>query len=141
MEQSNVAVFTNESAALVAYSDKKGILHNVTGEAAVFKGGEAIKALREIALITAGNKAMNGRFRAAAEILGVAFPRTLKAYREFMGCEPYENASRFAVFVERCEVAAPGKNGFTRNQLSARTLIAAMRKDVPALKVEGAIVQ
>lgn len=110
---------------LVTYSDKKGT-RNITIEGAVFKGGAAMAALKDIALDSALARAVNGKYRSASDILGVAFPRTAKAV-ETLFCEPTWASKRtFAALVAGCVVAKAGKNGWTKKQDAARMLVHAL---------------
>lgn len=133
----DISVFSTESASTVIYMDKKERKFELSNEAALFKGGAALKALKDVALQMAGNKAANGRYRPAADILAVAFPKEHKAFMGFLNCEPWANASKMALFIEKCEGAIPGKNGWTAKQASARLLMAAMRQAIPAFKREA----
>lgn len=133
----DISVFSSESNATVIYMDKKERKFELSTEAALFKGGAALKALKDVALQIAGNKAANGRYRPAADILSVAFPKEYKAFTGFLNCEPWANASKMCLFIEKCEQATPGKNGWTAKQHSARALMQAMREAIPALKVDA----
>ena len=126
-----IAVFSAESA-IVAFEDKKGNQHFLSAEATLFKGGAALRALKDVALQTAANKAANGRYRSAADIIGVAFPKVAKAYATFMNIEPHASASTFALFIDKCETDEGGKNGFTAKQNDAKDLMRALRT-IPAL--------
>jgi len=133
-----ISVFSTDSTSTVIYMDKKERRFELSNEAALFKGGQALKALKDVALQVAGNKAASGRYRAAADILAVAFPKQHKAFVGFLNCEPWANSSKMCLFIEKCEQAEPGKNGWTAKQQSARALMQAMRQAIPALKAETA---
>lgn len=133
----DISVISADSHSTVIYMDKKERRFELSAEAALFKGGAALKALKDVALQVAGNKAANGRYRAAADILAVAFPKEHKAFVGFLNCEPWANASKMCLFVEKCEVAKPGKSGWSAKQLSARALMSAMRDAIPALKSDA----
>lgn len=133
----DVTIFNTDSSTVV-YMDKKERKFELSNEAALFKGGAALKALKDHALLIAANKAANGRYRAAADILAVAFPKQHKAFVGFLNCEPWANASKLSLFIEKCEQAEPGKNGWTAKQQSARALMAAMREGIPALAADRA---
>lgn len=132
----DISVFSNDTG-LISWKDKKDRTFVLSNEAALFKGGAALKELKDVALQVAGNKAANGKYRAAADILAVAFPKEHKAFMGFIACEPWANASKMALFIEKCEGAIPGKNGWTAKQASARLLMAAMRQAIPAFKRES----
>ena len=134
----DISVISHESNATVIYVDKKERRFELSNEAALFKGGQALKALKDVALQVAGNKAASGRYRAAADILAVAFPKQHKAFVGFLNCEPWANASKMSLFIEKCEAAEPGKNGWNAKQQSARALMQAMRQAIPALASDAA---
>lgn len=133
----DISVFNSDANSTVIYMDKKERKFELSTEAALFKGGAALKALKDVALQIAGNKAANGRYRPAADILSVAFPKEYKAFTGFLNCEPWANSSKMCLFLEKCEGATPGKNGWTAKQHSARALMAAMREAIPALKIDA----
>lgn len=135
-----ITVFSTDTNTVV-YMDKKERKFELSNEAALFKGGAALKALKDVALQVAGNKAANGRYRPAADILAVAFPKQYKAFTGFMNCEPWSNASKFSLFIEKCEQAEAGKNGWTAKQQSARALMAALRQAVPALAADRGVIE
>lgn len=135
-----ITVFSTDTNTVV-YMDKKERKFELSNEAALFKGGAALKALKDVALQVAGNKAANGRYRPAADILAVAFPKQYKAFTGFMNCEPWANASKFSLFIEKCEQAEAGKNGWTAKQQSARALMAALRQAVPALAADRGVIE
>lgn len=123
MSQVQVRSFDN----LVAFNDKKGNTHNITPEGAIFKGGAALKALKVVALDIAFEKGKNGRYRAAAEIMGAAFPSIHKAAVTFLGTSPDTNKATFQVFAQRIHDAKPGKSGnYTDKQVAARMLAACL---------------
>lgn len=131
-----IAIFSSDNSATITFSDKKERKFTLAAEAALFKGGAALKELKDQALLSAANKAANGRYRAAADIIAVAFPKQYKAFVGFLNCEPWANAAKLSLFLEKCEQAEPGKNGWTAKQLSARHLMAAMRQGIPALATD-----
>jgi hypothetical protein len=133
----DLSVFNTESNATVIYMDKKERKFELSTEAALFKGGAALKALKDVALQIAGNKAAHGRYRPAADIMAVAFPKEYKAFTGFLNCEPWANASKMCLFIEKCEQATPGKNGWTAKQHSARALMSAMRECIDAFKSDA----
>lgn len=135
-----ITTFGSGSETIV-YANKKGERFELSNEAALFKGGQALKELKEEALRIAGNKAANGRYRAAADIIAVAFAKQHKAFVQFLNCEPWANAAKLSLFIEKCEQAEPGKNGWTAKQNSARMLMAAMRRDIPALAAERQVIE
>jgi hypothetical protein len=80
----SVTIFSNDSA-VVNFANKKGDQFTISTEGALFKGGQALKALKDAALMSAKHKAEAGRYRAAADILGAAFPSLTKTFDKFVG--------------------------------------------------------
>ncbi len=136
-----ISVFNADSTSTVIFMDKKERKFELSNEAALFKGGAALRALKDVALQVAGNKAANGRYRPAADILAVSFPKEYKAFTGFLNCEPWANASKMALFIEKCEQAKPGKSGWSAKQLSARALMGALRQAVPALAADRGVIE
>jgi hypothetical protein len=131
----SVVVFAAESSALT-FTDKKGNLHAITAEGALFKGGEAIKALKDLALESALSKATNGRYRAASDVICTAFPSIGKAAEKLIGT-PWANKSTMGTVLEAVRrLDAPAK-GWSEKQSKARMLVAAML-NLPAFKPESA---
>ncbi len=130
------ALNTYTQSGLVTFDSGKTGIAQLTMEAAVFKGGKAGAALRDMAPEIALTKAAAGRYRAAAEILAVAFVSQSKAFAKLYGTEPWANKAVFASFLAAMENATPGKNGWTAKQSMARALMSALRS-LPALKVEA----
>jgi hypothetical protein len=128
---------TADSSALVNYEDKKGALHAITAEGALFKGGAALSALKDAALDAALGKAVNGRYRAASDVLCAAFPSIGRAAEKLIGL-PWANKSTMATLVNAVQRAEPGKSGeFSRKQTEARMLCNALVQ-LPAFKMEHA---
>jgi hypothetical protein len=126
---------TAESSAVVDYFDKKGTGHAITAEGALFKGGAALAALKDAALDAALGKAVNGRYRAASDVLCAAFPSIGKAAEKLIGL-PWANKSTMGTLVNAVLRAEPGKSGeFTKKQTEARMLANALSR-LPAFKVE-----
>lgn len=128
-----LSVFSTDTH-VVTYTDKKERKFELSTEAALFKGGAALKALKDVALMVAGNKAANGRYRPASDIMAVAFPKQHKAFLAFLNCEPWANSSKMCLFLEKCESADVPAKGWSAKQHSARALMSAMRDAIPALK-------
>jgi hypothetical protein len=129
----DISIFSNESNGTIVYMDKKERKFELSTEAALFKGGAALKELKDVALQVAGNKAANGRYRPAADIMAVAFPKQHKAFVSFLNCEPWANSSKMCLFLEKCEAADVPAKGWSAKQQSARALMQAMRQAIPAL--------
>lgn len=135
---SNVVLFSQ--SGLVEFNTKQGAAQ-LTGEAALFKGGAALAALKDAAIDQAFTKAANGKFRSAAEIFAVAFPSTDKAFTKLYGATSWANKGTFASYLSAMERAEPGKSGtFNKKQEAARTLGRALR-NLPAFKPEPVVVE
>jgi uncharacterized protein (DUF2132 family) len=127
-----IAVFQDSTA--VVYFDKKGNHHELSAEGALFKGGAALASLKDLTMKAAGNKAANGKYRAAADILAAAFPSVGKGFDKLVGT-PWANKSSMGSFLKAIERAEPGKNGYTTKQQQARDFVRALRT-IPALAAD-----
>lgn len=122
---SQVTLFSQ--SGLVEFNTKAGV-SQLTGEAAMFKGGAALAALKDAALDLALTKAHNGKYRAAAEIFMVAFPSQHKAFEKLYKSNPWGNKTEFGSYLLAMELAEPGKSGeYNKKQQSARALMRAVR--------------
>ena len=126
---SNISLITQ--SGLVAFADKKGVSHEITAEGALHKGGNALAALKEASLDLALAKAHNGKYRAAFDIIADAFPSQYRAYCKLFKVEAWANKTEFTSFIGAMENTKPGKNGWTKKQVTARSLLSAMR-GIPA---------
>ena len=136
----NAVTIFADNAALVSYSDKKGNTHELSAEGALFKGGAALASLKDKVMMAAGQKASNGKYRAAADILSAAFGNRSRSFESLCGT-PWANKSAMASYLSALERAEPGRNGFTKKQAEALDFIRALRT-IPALaaeKSEGAV--
>lgn len=123
--------------ATVDYTDKKGRVHGLTVEGAMFGPSAAVAAARSEAVQSATVKAAHGKYRAAAEILAGAFPTKARAFEKFHGEEPaWANKARFTAFVLGVATATQGKNGWTAKQSEARLLIVALGK-LPGFQIDA----
>lgn len=132
-------------AGVVNFIDSKNKAHELTPEAAIHKGGAALAALKDLSLESALTKAHNGKYRAAAEIMMVAFPSQHKAYEKLFGGLPWENKASFVAYITAMENAQPGKSGeFNKKQNNARALMRAIRSIPSFAKVaagEGEVIE
>ena len=118
---SNITVFHADTQALT-FTDKKGALHAITAEGAVFKGGAALAQLKCHAVDSALTKAVGGRYRAASDILCAAFPSIGKAAEKLIGT-PWANKSSFLTLVNAVLRAEPKEGkGWSTKQAEARML-------------------
>ena len=133
-----VTVFAAESVA-ITFKDKKGAQHSVSAEGALFKGGAALAALKDKVLLEAGNKAANGKYRAAADILAAAFSSTAKSFEKMIGT-PWTNKvtmNSFLSAIERAAAERVAAGKLTAKQAQAMTFVKALRT-IPSLAAEGA---
>lgn len=137
-----VTVFAAESTALT-FTDKKGNLHGITAEGALFKGGAALAALKEAGLESAVAKAVGGRYRAASDILVAAFPKAGKAFHGVWGAAtaPHANKTTMQGLLAAVETAiwetAAADKKLTKRQDAAAAVAEVLRK-IPALATETA---
>ena len=130
---------------VVSYNVKAGkdgtAIAELTSEAALIKGGAALTALKDLALEVALSKAVNGKYRAASEILTVAFPAQAKAFDRLYGAIPWGTKATMLSYIEAMENAKPGKSGeWNKRQVAARALMSAMR-NLPAFRKESAVIE
>lgn len=137
-----VSVFAVESAPLT-FTDKKGNLHGITAEGALFKGGAALAALKDAGLESAIAKAVGGRYRAASDILVAAFPKAGKAFCGVWGAAtaPHANKTTMQGLLAAVETAiwetAAADKKLTKRQAAAAAVAEVLRK-IPALATETA---
>jgi len=119
----NLAIIDGNSDRVVTFvAGKSEAVLSV--EAALFKGGPALAALKDMALEVALTKAFNGRFRAACDILAVAFPAQAKAYEKVFGVSPWINKAEMTSYIRAMGLAQPGKSGeWNKKQIAARSLL------------------
>lgn len=128
-------ISTINSSGLTSF-EVKGIEHEIATEAALFKGGAALAAVKDDALDSAISKAANGKYRAAADILMVAFPSVHKAYAKLFKAQPWANKAEMASYLNAMENAEPGKSGeWNKKQASARLMMRSLRS-LPAFTRE-----
>lgn len=120
-----VAIFADNAHA-VSFADKKGNTFAISPEGALFKGGAALASLKDMVLESAGSKALNGKYRAAADILATAFPSHTKGFEKFVGLA-WANKTSFTSYLNSIEGTVMPKNGYTKRQLVALDFIRALR--------------
>jgi hypothetical protein len=128
-----VAIFTGASHA-ITFNTKKGIA-SISAEGALFKGGAALAALKDAALDAALGKAHDGKYRAAADIIGAAFPSTAKAFDKIMGIA-WANKSSMKSYLAAIERAEEPTKGFSKKQENALILVRTLRNTVTALAAD-----
>lgn len=122
-----IAIFSADTA-IVSYQNKKGDNFAISPEGALFKGGIALRALKDTAMLSAANKAEAGRYRAAADILGAAYPAMAKAFEKFIGLPTWQSKTTMALYLDKLEAIAEPIKGFNKKQLEAKAFINALRQ-------------
>lgn len=109
---------------LVNWTDKRGNYKSLTTEGAIFKGGQALQALRGTAAEVALVKALKGRYTSAADIIGAKFPAVLKAAEKLEPRGPGANKSIFLSFLNAVlrEQPKDAAKGWNPQQALAREL-------------------
>ena len=130
---SNITVFSNDNA-IVSYNDKKGANHQLSAEGALFKGGAALRALKDVAMLSAHSKAEAGRYRSASDILAGAFPTVARSVDNVVGT-PWANKSTMGTFLMALDRAKEPAKGWSKKQVEARAFISALRQ-LPAFASE-----
>lgn len=135
--QNDVTIFA-ESVA-ITFTDKKGAVHATSAEGALFKGGAALASLKDKVLLEAGNKAANGKYRVAADILATAFSATAKAFEKLVGT-PWANKAAMCSFlgaIERVAAERVAAGKLTAKQAQAMAFVKALRT-IPSLAAQAA---
>jgi hypothetical protein len=131
----NLTVFSPESSVLT-YNDKKGASHSITCEGAIIKGGKTLMSLfKDAALTSALTKATDGKYRAASDILCVAFPSLGRSAEKLIGT-PWANKATMATLVGACLRADTPSKGWNEKQQRARALLTELVK-LPAFVDAG----
>ena len=123
----SIAIFANDSA-VVNYANKKGDQFTISTEGALFKGGMALRALKDTAMLSAAHKAESGRYRAAADILGAAFPSLTKAFDKFIGLPTWQSKTTMGLYLDKLEALDAPAKGWSKKQVEARAFIQALRQ-------------
>ena len=110
----------------VTYAGPKGVEKSIHVVSSIIVGGKALKACRDVAIVAAIKAAENGRYRAAADVLADAFPKAAKGFIEYVGT-PWASKFTFAMFLIKIDAVLPGAKGWTKKQLTARDMLAALR--------------
>jgi hypothetical protein len=126
----SITLFSNDSA-VVNFSNKKGDQFTISTEGALFKGGAALRSLKDAAMLSAHHKAESGRYRAAADILGAAFPSMTKAFDKFMGFPTWQSKTSMALYLDKLEAMDSPAKGWSKKQVEARDFIQALRTIKP----------
>ena len=133
----HVTIFAADAVA-ITFKDKKDNTHSVSPEGALFKGGAALAALKDRVMLEAVHKAINGKYRAAADILAAAFGSTAKSFEKLMG-PPWANKAAMCSFlgaVERATAERSAAGKLTTKQVQAMAFVEALRT-IPSLAVEN----
>lgn len=126
---SNVTIFNAESTNVLVYTDAKGRSLSISAEGAIIKGGKTLMGMmKDAALESALTKAANGKYRAAADILAVAFPKVGKAAESLLGTV-WSNKTSMATLIKAALLVSPSATkGYSEKQLKARALAEALCK-------------
>lgn len=127
----SITIFSNDTA-VVSYENKKGDRFAISTEGALFKGGAALRSLKDAAMLSAHHKAEAGRYRAAADILGASFPTMTKAFDKFVGTPAWNSKLTMGLYLDKLEAIDTPNKGWSKKQVEARAFIQALRT-VPAL--------
>jgi hypothetical protein len=123
----SVSIF-NADTAVVSYENKKGDSFTISTEGALFKGGIALRALKDTAMLSAAHKAENGKYRASADILSAAFPSMAKAFEKFIGLPTWQSKTTMALYLDKLEALDVPAKGWSKKQVEARGFIQALRQ-------------
>lgn len=134
-----ITVFNTESNATIMFTTKKGDVRATSPEGALFIGGLALASLKDAALESAVIKASQGRYQAAADILGAAFPKVSKACVGLLGSVS-QNKIKFGEFLGAIERTQEPKKGWSKKQVTALAVLRNLRR-IPALAVEVVTVE
>lgn len=128
--ESNALTHLVTDHSVVSYQNKKGDDFHISTEGALFKGGHALKALKDAAALSAYHKAEAGRYRAASDIVSAAFPAMAKAFEKFLGVEPWSSKTTMALYLDKVEAMRPTNEakGFTKKQNDAKLFINTLRQ-------------
>ena len=131
--ENQITVFVNDNS-IVSFSDKKGKAHQLSAEGSLFKGGAALRALKDVAMQAAFSKAEAGRYRSAADILCASFPSVGKAVDKVIGT-PWASKTTMSTLITAVERADEPAKGWSKKQLEGRAFISALRT-LPAFKAD-----
>ena len=123
MNTQTLVVFAAATSSLT-YADKKGDLHGITPEGALFKGGAALLSFKDAALESAFNKALKGNYFAAADIVGCVFPAAYKQVTKFTEDNPARTKTNFTTLTGKV-LAVKVKDGkeFSIKQAAVRSML------------------
>lgn len=136
---------TSTQGHVTAWVDKKGNTREMTLEGALWKGGDALKSLKDAALDAALNKAHGGRYRAAYDVFVAAFPSIEKALATLHIGLPYGNKSSMATVLMSVLGQTPKGGGEFKAESKQRKAIQLARAmvNIPAfehLRLQGEVV-
>jgi hypothetical protein len=123
----SIAIFSADTA-VVSYENKKGDQFTISTEGALFKGGIALRALKDTAMLSAAHKAESGKYRAAADILGAAFPSLTKAFDKFIGLPTWQSKTTMGLYLDKLEALDEPTKGWSKKQREAQAFMNALRQ-------------
>ena len=118
----------------IVFDTPKGAA-SISVEGAIHKGGKALAALKDAAENSAVTKAINGRYGPAVDIMGVAFPKVLKATHDLVGM-PALSKANFTTFLNGIGRVQESTKGFSKKQIAARHMASAMRSALGIVETE-----
>lgn len=124
-----IQLFSAQDNSVVSFENKKGEQFSITPEGALFKGGAALRAYKDTAMMSAFHKAENGKYRAASDILTAAFPSMGKAFEKFIGLPTWQSKTTMALYLDKLEAMRPTNEvkGWSKKQAEARDFIQLLR--------------
>ena len=135
----SITIFAADNS-VVSYQNKKGDDFQISTEGALFKGGAALRSLKDAAMLSAHHKAQAGRYRSASDILGAAFPTLTKTFDKFVGSPAWTTKLTMGLYLDKLEALDTPAKGWSKKQVEARMFMAVLR-DIPALSKAGDIIE
>ena len=83
-------------------------------------------ALRDNAMESALAKAINGKYRAAADVLAAAFPSQAKAFEKLFNTQPWTSKTTMTAYINALGNATEPAKGWSKKQAELRPLIGAL---------------
>lgn len=134
----------HSEGSLTQWVDRKGNTKEMTTEGVLWKGGDALKQLKNDALAAALAKAHGGRYRAAYDIIVSAFSSIEKSLENLRIGTPYGNkASMGTVLLAVLGQRPKAGKEFSAKQKAAVELVRAMLY-IPAfehLRPQGEVIE
>lgn len=126
-----------ENATAIVYTDKKGALHAVSPEFAIFKGGIALAGTYDPIVQSCLKKALDGNYFKAGDLVNAVYPTVFKNTEKFIKDDPRRTKINFLTLVGQVLGTKP-KDGkaYSVKQAHVQDLCKAwMASTVPASQV------